>query len=179
MWKFLRSKISKYKSKCARCVHIMFWGQILKQVTVLTILGTPAILVWYWNAIVKILRGGQISCLKNRVLGLLRARCVFGARQVLRQTLVTYKTFVSDRFFRLFLIYSKNVFLKMGLDPPPPPLSGFRHFCAGTYDVFFFKNKIFILLHVSFLRLSSKMLHLLHKTTFCAQCLAHVLAGLR
>ena len=123
MWKFLRSKISECNSKCARCVHIMFWGQILKQVTVLTILGTPAILVWYWNAKVKILRGAKSVAPKIEFLGLC-ARIAFLARaKFLRQPLVTLKTFVSDRFSRLFLICSKTALVKMGL--ASSPLIGF------------------------------------------------------
>ena len=68
---------------CVSC----FGGQKLKKVMVLTILSTSAILVGYWNAIVKILRGGgKISCLKNRVFGIKRARCIFGARQIFEVT---------------------------------------------------------------------------------------------
>ena len=84
------------------------------------ILSTPAILVRYWNAIVKILRGGGAKSVASKIefLGL-NARVAFLARaKFLRQPLVTYKTFVSDRFFRLFLIYSKNTLVKMGIPPP-------------------------------------------------------------
>ena len=128
MWKFMLSKISEYKSKCARCVHIMFWGQILKWGKVLTILGTPAILIWYWNAIVKILRGAKSVAPKIEFLWLC-ARIAFLARtKFLRQPLVTLKTFVSDRFSRLFLICSKHALVKWAL----PPSSAFRHFFGGT-----------------------------------------------
>ena len=54
------------------------------------------------------------------------ARMSFLARaKFLRQPLVTYKTFVSDRFFRLFLIYSKNTLVKMSLAPSHSVLDTF------------------------------------------------------
>ena len=72
----------------ARCVQIMFWGQILKHVAAQAILGTLACLIWCWNT--KKLSvcggvGGKINCSKNRVLRFC-ARIAFFARQVFETT---------------------------------------------------------------------------------------------
>ena len=61
--------------------------------------------------------GGKINCSKNRDFAVLRAPCVFGARQVLRQPLVTYKTFGKNRFSRMFLICPKNALVTFGVCP--------------------------------------------------------------
>ena len=61
----------------------------------------------------------------------LRAHISFLARaKILRQPLVTLKTFVFYRFFIMFLICSKNALVKMGFTPPPS--CSCRHFWVGT-----------------------------------------------
>ena len=65
---------------CVSC----FGGQILKQVIVLTILSTSAILVGYWNAIVKILRGAKSVASKIEFLGLSERVAVLARAKFLR-----------------------------------------------------------------------------------------------
>ena len=114
--KFLGSKISEPSSECARCVHIMFGGQIFKKVSVQAILSTPACLVWYWNGMVKKLEGGG-KLIAKKIKFFFCARIVLLARaKFLRQPLITFKTFVFDRFSRLFPDCSR--LRKMGLPPP-------------------------------------------------------------
>ena len=51
--------------------------------------------------------------------------------KLLRHSWCTYKTFVFDRFSRLFIFTSKNASVDIGLGPPPPHLR-FWQVCLGT-----------------------------------------------
>jgi len=61
--------------------------------------------------------GGQVQLLQKWTFGL-SART-----KLLRHSSCTYKTFVSDRFSRLFIFTSKNASVNIGLAPRPPPLA--------------------------------------------------------
>ena len=82
----------------------MFGGQIFKKVSVQAILSTLACLVWYWNGMVKKL-GGRGKLIAKKIKFFFCARIVLFARaKFLRQPLITFKTFVFDRFSRLLQI---------------------------------------------------------------------------
>ena len=87
----------------------MFWGSNIKISHGSNDFEHLYNLGWVLECHSKNLEGGAKSVAsKIEFLGL-SARVAFLARaKFLRQPLVTYKTFVSDRFFRLFLIYSKK-----------------------------------------------------------------------
>ena len=64
-----------------------------------------------------ILEGGlKISCSKNRFFELLRARCIFGARQPFEKTFDHIKKFC---IWQIFLIVFSWLYSKNGLETPP------------------------------------------------------------